>query len=63
MQKLGFKLYEIEFLTKQTKLPSLRDWSDLTKPSPSISSLGSKTVLSSLVSLDPIAVAFFSLAT
>ena len=30
IQKLGFRLYEIEFLTKQATPPYLRDRSDLT---------------------------------
>ena len=62
MQKLGFQFYEIQFLTKQATPPPLRDWSDLTRSYPSISSLLLKTVLSSLVSLNPITVAFGSLA-
>ena len=63
MQKLGFRLYEIEFLTKQATLPPLRNRSDLTRSSyPYISSSLLKTVLSSLVSLNPITVAFVSLA-
>ena len=62
MQKLGFRLYEIEFLTKQATPPPLRDRSDLTRSYPSISSSLLKTVLSSLVSLNPITVAFVSLA-
>ena len=71
MQKLGFRLYEIEFLKKQATPPP-RDWSDLTRsyllgigqilPDLTRSSL-LKTVLSSLVSLNPITVAFVSLAT
>ena len=31
MQKLGFSLYEKEFLTTQAAPPPLRDWSDLTR--------------------------------
>ena len=62
MQKLGFRLYEIEFLTKQATPPPLRDRSDLTRSYPSISSSLLKTALSSLVSLNPITVAFVSLA-
>ena len=58
MQKLGFQLYELEFLTKQATPPPLRDWSDLTR---SISGSLLKTVLPSLVSLNPITVAFVSL--
>ena len=61
MQKLRFVLYEIRFLTKQAK-PHLRDPLDLTISFPSISSSLLKTVLSSLVSLNPITVAFVSLA-
>ena len=61
MQKLGFQLYELEFLTKQATPPPLRDWSDLTRSYPSISGSLLKTVLSSLVSLNPITVAFVSL--
>ena len=34
MQKLGFRLYEIEFLTKQATPPSLWVWSDLTSSYP-----------------------------
>ena len=49
MQKIGFCLYEIEFLTKQTTPPSLRDRSDLTRSYPSIPSSLLKNVLSSLV--------------
>ena len=63
MQKLGFRLYEIEFLTKQATPLTLRDRSDLTRSYPSISSSPLKTVLPSLVSLKPITVAFVSLAT
>ena len=62
MQKLGFQLYEIEFLTKQDTPPPLRDRSDLARSYPSISSSMLKTVLSNLVSLNPITVAFISLA-
>ena len=62
MQKLGFRLYEIEFLTKQATPLSLQDWSDITGSYPSISISLLKTVLSSLVSLNPIIVAFVSLA-
>ena len=62
MQKLGFRLYEIEFLTKQATPPPLRDRSDLTRSYPSISSSLLKTVSSSLVSLNPITVTFVSLA-
>ena len=47
MQKLGFQLYEIEFLTKQATPPLLRDRSDLTMSYPSISSSVLKSVLSS----------------
>ena len=61
MQKIGFCLYEIEFLTKQTTPPSLRDRSDLTRSYPSIPSSLLKTALPSLVSLNPITVAFVSL--
>ena len=49
MQKIGFRLYEIEFLAKQTTPPSLRDRSDLTRSYPSIPSSLLKNVLSSLV--------------
>ena len=62
MQKLGFRLYEIEFLTKQATPPPLRDRSDITRSYPFISSSLLKTALSSLVLLNPITVAFFSLA-
>ena len=61
-QKLGFRLNELEFLTKQATPPPLRGRSDLTRSYPSISRLLLKTVLSSLVSLNPITVAFVSLA-
>ena len=37
MQKLGFRLYELEFFTKQATPPPLRDRSDLTRPYRSIS--------------------------
>ena len=47
MQKLGFRLYEIEFLTKQATPPYRRDRSDLTSSYPSISSPLLKIVLSS----------------
>ena len=60
MQKLGFRLYEIQFLTKQATPPPLRDRSNLTRSYPSISSSLLRTVLSSLVSLYPITVAFVS---
>ena len=62
MQKLGFRLYEIQFLTKQATTPPLRDRSNLTRSYPSISSSLLKTVLASLVSLYPITVAVLSLA-
>ena len=52
MQELDFRLYEIEFLTKQARPLPLRDWSR---------SLF-KTVLLSLLSLNPMTVAFVSLA-
>ena len=52
MQKLGFRLYEIEFLAKQATPPTHRDRSDLTSSYPSISSSLLKTALSSLVSLN-----------
>ena len=58
MQKLGFRLYKIEFLTKQATLPPLQGRSGFTRPYPSISSSLLKTVLSRLVSLNPITVAF-----
>ena len=57
MQKSGFRLYEIDFLTKQATPPPLRNRSYL-----SISMSLLKTALSSLVSLNPIAVTFVSLA-
>ena len=56
MQKSGFPLYKIEFLTKQATPSPLRDRSDLTRSYPSISSSQLKTSLSSLVSLNPIKV-------
>ena len=62
MQKLGFPLYKIEFLTKQATHPPLRNRSDLTRLYPSISISLLKTVLPSLVSLNPITVVFVSLA-
>ena len=62
MQKLGFRLYEIEFLTKQAIPPLFRDRSDLIRSYPSISSSLLKSVLPSLVSLNPIIVAFVSLS-
>ena len=62
MQKLVFRLYEIEFLTKQATPPPLWDHQGLTRSYPSISSSLLKTVLSSLVSLNPITAAFVSLA-
>ena len=43
MQKLDFRLYEIEFLTKQATPPPPQDWSDLTSSYPSISSSLLKT--------------------
>ena len=49
MQKLDFRLSEIEFLTKQATPPPLRNRSDLTRSYPS-------------VSLNPITLAFVSLA-
>ena len=61
MQKLRFRLYEIDFLAKQATPPPPRDRSDLTMSYPSISSSLLKTVLSNLVSLNPITVAFVSL--
>ena len=62
MQKLCFRLYDIEFLTKQATPPPLQDRSDLTRLYPSISSSQLKTVLSSLISPNPITVTFVSLA-
>ena len=44
MQKIGFRLYEIEFLTKQAAPPPLRDQSDRTRSYPSISSSLLKTL-------------------
>ena len=61
MQKLSSRLYEINFLTKQATPPPYQDRSDLIRSYPSISSLSFKTALSSLVSLNPIKVAFVSL--
>ena len=58
MHKFGFRLYEIEFLTKQATPPILRDGSDPTRSYPSISSSLIKNTLSSLVSCNPITVAF-----
>ena len=43
MQKIGFRLYEIEFLTKQATPSPLRDQSDRTRSYPSISSSLLKT--------------------
>ena len=51
MQKLGFQLYEIEFLTKRATAP-FQHLSNLTRSYPISSSL-LKTVLSNLVSLNP----------
>ena len=62
MQKIGFRLFEIEFLTKQATPTPLRDRSDLTRSYSSISSSLLKTVLSSLISLNPITLTFVSLA-
>ena len=62
MQKLVFRLYEIELLTKQATPSPLWDHQDIARTYPSISSSLLKTVLSSLVSLNPITVAFVSLA-
>ena len=62
MQKLGFRLYEIEFLTKQATPSPLRDRSDLTRSYSSIASFLLKTALSSLVSLNSITASFVSLA-
>ena len=62
MQKLGFLLYDIEFSKKQATTPPLLDRSDLTRSYASISGSLLKTVLPSLVSLNPITVAFVSLA-
>ena len=58
MHKFGFRLYEIEFLTKQATPPILWDRSDLTRSYPSISSSLIKNALSSLVSRNPMTVAF-----
>ena len=52
MQNLDFRIYEMEFLTKQATPPPLRDRSDLTRSYPCVSSSMLKTVLSSLVSLN-----------
>ena len=62
VQKLGFRLYELEFLTKQAT-PPIQDRSDLTSSYPSISSSLLRTMLLSLVSVNPTAVAFASLST
>ena len=48
MQKLGFRLYETEFLTKQATPPPLRGRSDLTRSFASILSSLLETVSSSL---------------
>ena len=56
MQRLGFRLHEREFLTKQAICP-LQDRSDLTRSCPSISSSLLKTALSSLDSLNTITIA------
>ena len=61
MQKLGFRLYKIDFLIKQARPPPLRDQPDLTESYPSISSSLLKIVLPSLVSLNQITVAFVCL--
>ena len=63
MEKFGFRLYEIEFLTKQATPPPLLDRSNLTMLHPSISSSLLKPVLSSSVLLNPVTIAFVSLAT
>ena len=55
--KFGFRLNEIEFLSKQAT-PPLWDRSNITRSYSSILSLLLKSVLSSLVSLNPITVAF-----
>ena len=62
MQKLGFRLYEMEFLTKQATPPPFRDQSDLTRSCHSISSSLLKTALPSPASLNPTTIAFVSLA-
>ena len=59
---LGFQFYEIQFLTKQATPPPLRDRSDLTSSYTFISSSLLKTALPSLVSFNPITVAFVTLA-
>ena len=58
MQRLGFRIYEREFLTKQAIRP-LQDRSDLTGSCPSISSSMLKTALPSLDSLNPITIAYW----
>ena len=60
MQKLGFRLDEIVFLTKQATRPPLWNRSELTRSYHSTSSSLLKTVLLSLVSLNPITVALVS---
>ena len=50
------------FLTKQATPPTFRDWSDLTRSYFSISSSLFKILLPSLVLLNPVTVAFVSLA-
>ena len=62
MKKLDFRLYEKEFFTKQASPPPLRDFSNRTMSQPFISSSLLKTVLSSLVLLNPITLASVSLA-
>ena len=61
-RKLDFWLYEIEFLIKQGTPPPLRDRSNLNRSYVSVSSSLLKTVLSSLVSLNPTTAVFASLA-
>ena len=62
MQKFGFQLYGAKVLTKQATPPPHGDRSNFTRSYPSISSSLPKTVLSSLVLLYPITIAFVSLA-
>ena len=63
MQKLGFQLFNTESKRKQAATPHLRDRPNTTLPYPSILTSLFKTLVSSLVSLNPVAIAFGSVAT
>ena len=61
MQKLSFRLYKKGFSRKQATRPPPQRRSNFTRSYPSISSSLLKTALPSLISLNPMTVAFVNL--